>query len=981
MANNDNVLNNKVSNHIQTQLPEFIQADHPVFSQFVKFYYQFLESAEITFSEVNNYVREETQSVNFILDENGDQIVLEDSEVKFEIGETVTGQTSGATAKVLVDDIDDNKRLFISSQSQFIIGEVVSGATSNASGTLQTYRPNPVSSIQQLLNYSNVDATLYTFLDRFRDSFLEGIIDNVDAGVDKRKLVKNIRDLYLAKGTKKGHELFFRLLLNEEPRITYPTDNMLRVSDGKWTTRKIMRINLVTGVISELIGQSIVGQTTGATGIVVSTVSFREAETNIVEIELDEESFSGTFQQGETVIGVSTVTDQDVSFTPYSIVTGSTTTNSGSYYTADESINLSSGGSNTAIGKVQTVTRGVVDEIIIDDAGQNYAVGDTLVLDNSNTDGVSAAAAVAVVGGGIAPESGSLSAYGMTATDHITLEETSQPFYQDTYEGTKIVLETGTFSDLSVASEAGEITDVRMVARGAGYSKLPVITGITTANGSGAKLLAASNSGIGGVDSFEFTNFGFNYNSAPTIIPFRHAILKDISGTFTAGTALTSHSGTITAFDTARQLISINTTANLQVGNTIAVGSTSGTIANISIASATASVGTVGDTSGEFFGADGRISEDIIRVQDSKFYQDYSYVVRVGQSINEWRDAIKSTVHPAGWNVFGEVEIVGRARTGVVAQTVDSYSPELASLFSTLFVSVFGRRLGTVDDGTSLRASPTGDVDSHTDLANTTRDTTLTRINNVIVGVARTPRRTGPTLDLLPKYAFAIGPNTTENIPHYPGIKRITNLDGINDESFTIEQFGDVRIDEVSVRNASGGFSQSGFTFDNSSISFDNGENYFIPEAAFNTPINVPPPGMIIISGSGRINAFDNTFITFDSGTERFDETQFTTLMSDSTKTFDSSTIKFDGSGGDETVRDASGQYVTDFSESGITFDSSINKFDEGTSTSGSSIPRFDDTFNTFDKNNLKFDNAGIIRKFSSGTIRFDSTNNTFDLG
>ena len=981
MANNDNVLNNKVSNHIQHQLPEFIQADHPVFSQFVKFYYQFLESAEITFSEVNNYVREETQSVNFILDENGDQSVLEDSGVKFEVGETVTGQTSGATAKVLVDDIDNNKRLFVSSQSQFIIGEMVSGATSNASGTLQTYKPNPVSSIQQLLNYTNVDATLYDFLDRFRDSFLEGIIDNVDAGVDKRKLIKNIRDLYLAKGTKKGHELFFRFLLNEEPRISYPTENMLRVSDGKWTTRKIMRINLVTGIVSELIGQSITGRTSGATGIVVSTVSFREAETNIVELELDEETFSGTFQQGETIIGVSTVTDQDVSFTPYSIVTGSTTTNSGSYYTADEGINLSSGGSNTAIGKVQTVSRGVVDEIIIDDAGQNYAVGDTLVLDNSNTDGVSAAAAVAVVGGGITPESGSLSAYGMTATDHITLEETSQPFYQDNYDGTKIVLETGTFANLSVASEAGEITDVRMVARGAGYSKLPVITGVTTANGSGAKLLASSNSGIGGVDSFEFTNFGFNYNSAPTIIPFRHAILKDISGTFAAGNALTSHSGTITAFDSARQLISINTTANLQVGNTIAVGSTSGTISNISIASATATVGTVGSTSGEFFGADGRISADIIRVQDSNFYQDYSYVVKVGQSINEWRDAIKSTVHPAGWNVFGEVEIVGRAKTGVVAQTVDSYSPELASLFSTLFTSVFGRRLGTVDDGTTLRASPAGDVDSHTDLANTTRDTTLTRINNVIVGVARTPRRTGPTLDLLPKYAFAIGPNTTEKTPHYPGIRRITNLDGINDESFTIEQFGDVRIDEVSVRNASGGFSQSGFTFDNSSISFDNGENYFIPEAAFNTPINVPPPGMIIISGSGRINAFDNTFITFDSGTERFDETQFTTLMSDTTKTFDSSTVKFDGSGGDETVRDVAGEYVTDFAESGITFDSSINKFDEGTRASGSSIPRFDDGVNTFDKNNLKFDNAGIIRKFSSGTVKFDSTNNTFDLG
>ena len=932
MANNDNVLNNKVSNHIQHQLPEFIQADHPVFSQFVKFYYQFLESAEITFSEVNNYVREETQSVNFILDENGDQIVLEDSNVKFDVGEVITGQTSGATARVLVDDIDDNKRLFVTSQTRFIIGEIVSGATSNASGTLQTYKPNPVSSIQQLVNYTNVDSTLYTFLDKFRDSFLEGIVDNVDAGVDKRKLIKNIRDLYLAKGTRKGHELFFRLLLNEEPRISYPTENMIRVSDGKWTTRKLMRVNVVNGSTTELIGQTITGQTTGATAIVTSTVSFREAQTNIVELEIDEDTFSGTFQQGETVIGVSVVTDQDVSFTPYSIINGSSVTNSGAYYTADQIVNLSSGGSNTATAKVQTVSRGVVDEIIIDDAGQNYAVGEFLTFNNANTDGVSAAAAVSVVGGGIAPESGSLTAYGMTATDHITLEETSQPFYKDTYEGTKIVLETGTFANLSVASEAGEITDVRMVARGAGYSKLPIITGITTANGSGAKLIAASNSGIGGIGSFEFTNSGFNYNSPPTLIPFRHAILKDISGTFVAGASLTSHSGTITAWDSDRQLISLNTTANLQVGNTIAVGSTTGVIANISIASGIATVGTVGDTSGEFFGADGKISEDVMRVQDSNFYQDYSYVVRVGQSINEWRDAIKSTVHPAGWNVFGEVEVVGRAVTRISAQTLESFTPELASTLRTLFIAVFGRRLGTVDDGTSLRASPASDVESHTNLTSSTRDVTLSRINNVIVGVARSPRAQGPTLDLLPRYAFGIGPNTTEAIPNYPSLTRTTNLDGINDQSFTIDQFRNIRIDQVSDGTGR------------------------IPDAAFNTSINVPPPGEIQVSGSARTNAFDNNFITFDSGTETFDETSVTTLMSDTGITFDSSSIKFDGSGGDTVPRDVAGLGRVDFSDTTTTFDSGINKFDD-----------------SFD--------LPILERFDSTSFSLDNSNKTFDIG
>ena len=932
MANNDNTVKNKVSNHIQHQLPEFIQADHPVFSQFVKLYYQFLESAEVTFSEINNYVREETETVNFILDENGDQIVLEDSDVKFEVGETVTGQTSGATAKVLVDDVDNNKRLFISSQTRFIIGEIVSGATSNASGTIETYRPNPVSSIQQLLNYSNVDSTLYTFLDNFRDSFLEGIVDNVNSQVDKRKLVKNIRDLYLAKGTKKGHELFFRLLLNETPQVQFPNERMLRVSDGVWSVRNIMRVNPVNGSATELVGQTITGQTSFATAIVTASVSFREAGNNVVELELDPETIVGAFTENELIFGTSIVTDQLVSFRPYSILVDTTVSNGGAYYTADQSINIASGGSNTATAKVQNITRGVVDEIIVDTAGQNYQVGDSVLLDNTGTDGVGATAEVSVVGGGIAPESGSLSAYGMTATDHITLEETSQNFYNDTYEGTKIVLETGTFANLGVATQAGEITDVRMVGRGAGYSKLPVVSSITTTSGSGANLIAASNSNIGSIASFEIINQGLTYSSAPALTPFRHAILTNISGTFTAGENLTSHSGTITAFDSDRQLISLNTTANLVVGNTVATGGASGTIANINIATGTAQVGTIASTAGNFLNSEGQVSEVITRIQDSFYYQDYSYVIKVGQSINEWRDAIKSTIHPAGWAVFGEVEVVGRANAKITPQTVDSFTPELASTLRTLFITIFGRRLGTVDDGTALKATPKVGSDNLTSFPNTNRDLTLTRINNVVVGVARSPRAMGPTLDLLPRYAFSIGATTTENIPHYPSIKRIQNLDGINDQSFTIDQFRNIQIDQVSDSNGN------------------------IPLDAFNTRINVPPPGEIQISGTARINAFDNNFITFDSSTETFDETVQNVRLSSTTIKFDSSTIKFDGSGGSSVPRDTGGQYNIDFSDNNVTFDSGINKFD-----------------NSF--------NLPVFERFDSTSFRFDNTNKKFDIG
>ena len=930
MSYDDNTLTNKISSLIQTQLPEFIQADHPVFNQFVRTYYQFLESAEVTFSEVNNYLIQETTSKNFVLDENEDNVVLEDSDAKFTVGEIITGLQSGATASVLVDDVDDNKRLFISAQSQFIIGETVTGSISNSSGTIQSYRANPVQNIQQLLEYANVDSTIDKFLDNFRDAFLDGVVDNLTDGVDKRKLVKSIRDLYVSKGTRKGHELFFRLLFNDDAVISYPNENMIRSSDGVWTTKLIMRVAVTAGDISELIGQTITGQTSQATAIPVSQIGVREAFTDIVEIELDRDTATGTFEAGELVKGISSVSDQDVSFTVYSIISGADvlTTDEGQYYTAGQQVNIASSGSQTASAIINTVGAGSVTSIEIDDTGTNYAINDVINFDNTGTDGVGISAVIQVVGGAVAPESGDVAEYGMALTDHIVLEDATQIEQNDAYHGTKIIIEEATLPN----SEKGSITDIRLINGGFGYTKLPVITSITSGSGNGAKLLPISNAGIGSVKDVQVTNFGFNYNSAPTFNAFRHAVVKDITGTFGVGDSLSSHSGTVTAFDSARQLLSLNTTATLSNGNTVSTPGASATIVQIDTPTITPSVGTTATTSGEFLGERGKVSSDVMRVQDSFYYQDYSYVVKVGESINTWRNTIKRTVHPAGWAVFGEVSIVSSVKAGIQAQTLDSFTPELASLFKTVFTTIFGRRLGTVDDGTTVRATPS--LGSNSILSNAERDLTLTRINTIFVGIVRAnPMTSGSTLDNLAKYAFAVEPMLTDSdLAHYPGFRRKARS-GNNDRAYyNINQFSNIRINQVSDSNGN------------------------IPQTAFTTTINVPPPGEIKISGGARTNAFDNNFITFDSTTETFDETVLTTLMSDTGITFDSSSVKFDGSGGDAVPRDVAGLYNADFSDTTTSFDSGINKFD-----------------NSF--------NLPVFERFDSTSFSLDNTNKTFDIG
>ena len=222
MSKNDSKLLTKVSSLIPGQVPEFVESDHSLFVKFLKDYYQFLEAGRITLSTTINYIQLETTTVSYVLDEtDGERIVTEIGEGtlgQFVEGETITGGTSNATATVLVDDTR-NKYIYVTSQQKFVTGEVITGATSGSTATVSEYRANPVQNIQQLLEYANVDNTIFDFLEQFRKSFMNAIPSTLASGVSKRNLIKNIKDLYAAKGTSEATKLFMKIFLGEEPSI------------------------------------------------------------------------------------------------------------------------------------------------------------------------------------------------------------------------------------------------------------------------------------------------------------------------------------------------------------------------------------------------------------------------------------------------------------------------------------------------------------------------------------------------------------------------------------------------------------------------------------------------------------------------------------------------------------------------------------------------------------------------------------------
>ena len=69
------------------------------------------------------------------------------------------------------------------------------------------------------------------------------------------------------------------------------------------------------------------------------------------------------------------------------------------------------------------------------------------------------------------------------------------------------------------------------------------------------------------------------------------------------------------------------------------------------------------DNLGYYTSDRGKLGVSNQKITDSFFYQDYSYVVKSKTSIDQWRELIKSTTHPAGFKLFGQVDVESTANS------------------------------------------------------------------------------------------------------------------------------------------------------------------------------------------------------------------------------------------------------------------------------------------------------------------------------
>ena len=613
---------------------------------FVKAYYDWLQSSKITFVNESaaftlneNIVGERSKAVATIKQIGEGFVVLKMlSETGFDLKERITGQTSGSFATVY--EIDDN---LLRKNSRIVSNRLPSDATGK-------------------------------YFEYLKSEFNRGI--PTESTADRRLLAKKIKDLYSTKSNEDTYRFLFNTIYGEEIDFRYPGEDVLRVSDGKFEKTIILRAEPTSNIFSYL-NQTIRGEFSNAVANVVDIkrVFFGGVDTAEMTLKL----VSGTFNAGERFFIVGNESSNTIA---YGMLTGVNIVDAGSGYSIGDQLTITGDGFEAA-ASVSSISKGPINRIIVSSTGYGYQLGTLASVNNSGTGGSSFSVVVSEIVNPYTVTSGNTS-YTVGEVSKVSIVNRGQD-YQKAPVITLIdtqVQALGLLTEKLITIANGgtgyAVDDVLVFTGGAGANAAGIVASVDdSAVGydilfeDGSNLLLETASGLdklkdeswtnvtGPIARIELTNFGDGYTSEslPTV----------------GVTSVSGANAVITVVDI--QGVSANVSVDV-ANNDIGIGSIREVeITNFGIAYSNAAIDatSVGDgnavltpvisglatSSGRFLTDDGKVGIRII--QDSLFYQDFSYVIRSGLPFSEYRSLIKESLHPAGTEFFGEILIYSYA--------------------------------------------------------------------------------------------------------------------------------------------------------------------------------------------------------------------------------------------------------------------------------------------------------------------------------
>ena len=561
--------------------------------------------------------------------------------------------------------------------------------------------------------YKDADIAEGEFLQKLYDNFIKLLPENIVA--DKTLILKHVKDFYRARGSEKSVRFLMRILLNKEIEFYYPKRDILRASDGKWFIEKSVKISDIkvnntsnTIAYSNFVNKKITGLSSGATAIVESVDTFYDKGEHVTELKLSNEYRS--FLNGETVECMFTEEsiDKYLSGNLFSgVVVAVSLVEGGSGYTEGASVPVEGGGGTGAQVIISSTTKGSISSIGVMNGGAGFRVDDSLII----------------TGGG-----------GVDASSNVSSVDLSEKYHPNTYNLVKstINLEAGTpinnvrYSNLNSSivnpysdsvqnsmsywtfANCGPVATCLVLNTGDHYVSSPSIDIQSNTVVRALGILGRMEILDGGLnynvgDELAFTNpmgcYGVGAkanvsavaaNGMITEVKFREMPGHTIGGSGYEQLALPLVSVTSGTGNGA----SIAVKAILGDGETVAASAvTYGKILELKLvtggsgytttptlnlsnmamgtgAVATASIVTGAYTyPGRFLNDDGFVSAYNF-LEDRDYYQNFSYVIRVDESTNKYRKAIKDLTHPAGMKLFGHYLLTDQNKINVSPNVV-----------------------------------------------------------------------------------------------------------------------------------------------------------------------------------------------------------------------------------------------------------------------------------------------------------------------
>ena len=374
----------KISNLIDSQLPDFVKDEGTNFSEFLKFYYKWMESHELTISTVVqdefHFILESEQG-NFVL-ETTDDLLVEGGRTDlsaYDLNETITGLSSGATGTVDRNTNTASSKIYVTgvTKTDFEVGEIIKGTNNRTLGTVVNFQKNPLFASRTLLKSRDIDSTTSSMLDHFTKEFLVNIPMTLSA--DKSLLIKHISDIYRAKGTSSSYDFLFKSLYDIQNLIFYtPKIDLLKLSSGNWQQDQSIRV-ITSDSIASFESHSIKGMQSGATGIVNRIEKFAAGVFNVTELFLT--NIIGTFIVGESVSSndVDGVFGNGIS---QGLLSDVVISSAGSNYKIDDKLTFTGGGGVEAKAKVTSVGQGTLTDFTVFDGGDGYVENKSLDVNN-----------------------------------------------------------------------------------------------------------------------------------------------------------------------------------------------------------------------------------------------------------------------------------------------------------------------------------------------------------------------------------------------------------------------------------------------------------------------------------------------------------------------------------------------------------------------------------------------------------------------